>query len=79
MTCLSHMLMTFFNLLFLTKGSSATVTLWTPTTLVFKVSLKSFLFVYQQDKNLARGKIQGTDMSTIPFGVVFMMPALLIR
>lgn len=73
------MLMTFFELLFLTKGNKAAIILFTPMTLVFKCSPKSFLFGDQSGKDYACGETEDTDISTIPFGVVFMIPALLIR
>lgn len=50
------MLMTFFKLPFLTKGNKAAMTLFTPTTLVFKVSLKSFLLGHQSVEDPARGE-----------------------
>lgn len=75
----SYMLMTFFKLPFLIKGNKAAMTLFTPTTLVFKCSLKSFLFGYQPGENHICGKSAGTNISTIPFGVMCIMPALLMR
>lgn len=51
---LAYMLMTFFRFPFLTKGNKVAMTLFTPTTLVFKVSLKSFLFGHQSGEDHAR-------------------------
>lgn len=64
------MLMTFFRCPFLIKGNNAAMILFTPMTLVFRCSLKSCLFGRESDKDQACGKSQGTDMSTIPFGVM---------
>lgn len=53
------MLMTFFKWPFLTKGNKAAMTLFTPITLVFKVSPKSFLFGHQLVVNPVCGNLLG--------------------
>lgn len=50
---LAYMLMTFFRFPFLIKGNKAAMTLFTPTTLVFKCSVKSFLFGHQSGEDHA--------------------------
>lgn len=73
------MLMTFFELPFLIRGNKAIMTLFAPTTLVFRCSLNSVLSGHQSGEDLACGRYQGTDISVTPFGVLFMIAALLMR